>query len=63
MPQTLHVAQLGSVGWQMADKIWTVGGTVGSGAISPMPFEALLQMTCEPCGEFDCYLPLITSNH
>ncbi len=63
LPQTLHVAQLGSVGWQMADKIWTVGGTVGYGAISPMPFEALLQMTCEPCSEFDCYLPLITSNH
>ncbi len=55
LPQTLHVGQLGSVGWHMYDRVWTAGGTVGSGAIDPMPFESLLQINCEPCGEFNAW--------
>ncbi|MGC9025181.1 MAG: PKD domain-containing protein, partial [Chloroflexia bacterium] len=49
LPQTLNVGQLGSVGWHMDDKVWTVGGTVGFGPISPMPFESLRQVICGPC--------------
>lgn len=49
LPQTLAVAQLGSVGWHLDGKVWTVGGTTGSGALSPMPFQSLLQLACEPC--------------
>ncbi|MBN1138616.1 MAG: PKD domain-containing protein [Anaerolineae bacterium] len=48
LPQTLHVGQLGSVGWHLYDRVWTAGGTVGSGAIDPMPFESLLQVMCDP---------------
>jgi hypothetical protein len=67
LPQTLHVAQLGSVGWNMYNTVWTAGGTVGSGAISPMPFESLLQFFCDPdaCYEtFDVWkeAPLYASN-
>ncbi len=47
LPQTLNVAQLGSVGWHMYGRVWTAGGTVGSGAISPMPHESLAQIMCE----------------
>jgi N-acetylneuraminic acid mutarotase len=46
LPQTLNVGQLGSVAWHMYGKVWTAGGTVGSGAISPMPFESLAQIVC-----------------
>lgn len=49
LAQELAVGQLGSAGWHLDGKVWTVGGTVGSGAISPMPFESLLQLNCEPC--------------
>ena len=67
LAQTLHVAQLGSVGWHMYDKVWTAGGTVGSGAIDPMPFESLLQVICDPdaCyNTFDVWkeAPLYASN-
>lgn len=55
--QTLHVPQLGSVGWFMQDKLWSVGGTVGAGAISPMPFESLERATC--ANETKLFLPLI----
>ena len=48
LPQTLHVAQTGSVAWHMYNRVWTAGGTVGSGAIAPMPFESLLQIECDP---------------
>lgn len=34
LAQTLNVGQLGSAGLFMHDKVWTFGGTVGSGAIS-----------------------------
>ncbi|GEM_PF-734329 len=45
---TLNVGQLGSVGWHLDNRVWTVGGTVGSGAITPMPFESLAQIICNP---------------
>lgn len=57
MSQTLNVAQTGSVGWYIQDTLWSVGGTVGSGAISPMPFESLSQHICEFSKWL--YLPLI----
>ncbi len=57
LPQILNVVQLGSVGWLMKDKLWTVGGTVGSGAISPMPFESLEKISCEI--EMKLFLPLL----
>ncbi len=47
MPFTLNVAQLGSVGWYMGNKLWSAGGTVGSGAISPLPFESLTYIECQ----------------
>jgi N-acetylneuraminic acid mutarotase len=67
LSQTLHVAQLGSVGWHMDNKVWTAGGTIGSGAIDPMPFESLLQVVCDPqaCHDtFDIWkeAPLYASN-
>jgi|GEM_PF-1179273 len=55
LPQTLNVGQLGSVGWHLDGKVWTVGGTVGSGAISPMPFESLRQITCATCPAFHAW--------
>jgi N-acetylneuraminic acid mutarotase len=67
LPQTLHVAQLGSAGWHMDSKVWTAGGTVGSGAIDPMPFESLMQITCDPDACYDVFAvwkeaPLYASN-
>jgi hypothetical protein len=55
LPHTLHVAQTGSVAWHMADRVWTAGGTIGSGAIDPMPFESLLQVTCDPAMCYDLF--------
>ena len=49
LAQTLNVGQLGSAGLFMHDKVWTFGGTVGSGAISPAPHESLGYIVCEPC--------------
>ena len=57
LAQTLNVAQLGSVGWFMQDKLWSVGGTTGSGAISPVPFESLERIPCVI--EKTLFLPLI----
>jgi hypothetical protein len=54
---TMNVAQLGSVGWFMQNKLWSVGGTMGSGAISPMPFESLERITCVI--EKKLFLPLM----
>lgn len=67
LAQTLHIAQLGSVGWHMDGKIWTAGGTVGSGAITPMPFESLMQTQCDPDACYDVFevwkeAPLSASN-
>ncbi len=53
--QTLHVGQLGSVGWHLDGKVWTVGGTIGSGAISPMPFESLQQVSCDLNACYDIF--------
>lgn len=59
--QTLSVAQLGSVGWHMGDRVWTVGGSIGDGPISPMPFEAIYQTTCRtPTHHIS--LPLVLCN-
>lgn len=55
LPQTLHVGQLGSVGWNMYGKVWTAGGTIGAGAISPMPFESLVQVLCDPDSCYDVF--------
>jgi hypothetical protein len=49
LAQTLNVGQLGSAGLFMHDKVWTFGGTVGSGAITPAPHESLGYIICEPC--------------
>jgi hypothetical protein len=46
LPQTLNVGQLGSIGLHMDNKVWTFGGTVGSGAIQPVPHESLAQFIC-----------------
>lgn len=56
LPQKLNVGQLGSVGWHMADAVWTVGGTVGYYAITPMPFESFRQIICRLSR---IYLPLV----
>ncbi len=42
----LIVGQLGSVGWNMGGRLWTVGGATGSGTIDPMPFEYIYHGTC-----------------
>ena len=57
LSQTLIVGQLGSVGWSMAGKLWSVGGTIGSYAISPMPFESLGRVVCVIA--YRQYLPLL----
>jgi hypothetical protein len=55
LPQTLNVGQLGSVAWHMYDKVWTAGGTVGAGAIDPMPFESLMQVSCDLGACYDMF--------
>jgi PKD repeat protein/N-acetylneuraminic acid mutarotase len=50
LPQTLNAGLLGSMGLHMDNKVWTFGGTNGSGPTTPVPHESLAQVFCEPCG-------------
>jgi hypothetical protein len=50
LPQLLNVAQTGSCALNMADRLWTFGGTVGSGPIVPVPHESLTFITCPSGG-------------
>jgi hypothetical protein len=54
LDQTLNVGLLGSIGLHMYDKVWTFGGTNGSGPTEPVPHESLMQITCEPCPGGEC---------
>ncbi|MDY7079861.1 MAG: S8 family serine peptidase [Chloroflexota bacterium] len=51
----LNTAQTGSVALHMYDRLWTFGGTRGSGALDPPPHESLEEIMCPVC---DCRLEL-----
>ena len=48
LPQTLNVGQIGAVGWHLDGRVWTTGGAINYIPISPLPFESLAQMPCDP---------------
>jgi len=50
LPQLLNIAETGSCALNMADRLWTFGGTIGSGPIAPVPHESLTFITCPSGG-------------
>lgn len=62
MNQRLNENQTGAVGLYMHDKLWSFGGTRGSGPVEPVPHESLKQLPCENCFYWPMFLPAITSD-
>jgi len=54
---TMNFSKVGSVGWFMQNKLWSIGGGASAYPRDPMPFESLERLYCQV--DYPRYFPLI----